>query len=187
MSRIGKQPVALPKGVKAEIAGQIIKVEGPKGKLERRIRPEIKAQMVDGEIVLSAIDANKGTVGRSVGAFHGLERALINNMVTGVSEGFTKELELIGVGYRADMTGTTLNLALGYSHPIDFPLPKGVKGTVIKEGREIFIRLEGCDRQLVGLTAARIRQLRKPEVYKGKGVRYRGEFIKLKPGKAGKK
>ena len=187
MSRIGKQPVALPKGVKAEIAGQLVKVEGPKGKMERRLRPEIRAQMVDGEIVLSTAATGKGSTGKSVSAYHGLERALVHNMVVGVSEGFTKELELIGVGYRADITGTTLNLSLGYSHPIDFPLPKGVKGTVIKEGREIFIKLEGCDRQLVGETAARIRQLRKPEVYKGKGVRYRGEFVKLKPGKAGKK
>ncbi len=185
MSRIGKQPVALPKGVKAEIAGQLVKVEGPKGKMERRLRPEIKAQMVDGEMVLSIDPAKEG--GREVRAFHGLERALVNNMVVGVSTGFVKELELIGVGYRAEMSGTTLNLALGYSHPIDFPLPKGVKGSVIKEGREIFIRLEGCDRQLVGETAARIRQLRKPEPYKGKGVRYRGEKIKLKAGKAGKK
>ena len=187
MSRIGKLPVAVPKGVKAEIAGQLIKIEGPKGKMQRNIRPEIKAQMVDGEIVLSTVASGKGTTGRAISAYHGLERALINNMVHGVSEGFVMELELIGVGYRAEISGTTLNLALGYSHPIDFPLPQGVKGSVVKEGREIFIKLEGCDRQLVGETAARIRQLRKPEVYKGKGVRYRGEFIKLKPGKAGKK
>ena len=118
---------------------------------------------------------------------HGTERALAQNMVVGVTQGFVKELDLVGVGYRADMQGTTINLALGYSHPIDFPLPAGVKGAVVKEGRDISIRLESADKALIGQVAAKIRSLRKPEVYKGKGVRYKGEQIKLKAGKAGKK
>lgn len=183
MSRIGRLPVTLPKGVKAEIAGQLLKVEGPKGKVERRIRPEVKVELANGELQFSR--ANDERASR---AFHGMERALVNNMVVGVAEGFSKELELIGVGYRADMAGSSmLNLALGYSHQIDFPLPPGVKGSVIKDGRQTFIRLEGIDKQLVGQVAAQIRSLRKPEPYQGKGVRYKGEVIKLKAGKAGKK
>ncbi len=183
MSRIGKMPITLPKGVKAELSGQLLKVEGPKGKLERKIRPEIKGEITDGKLVLSInSDSSK------VGAYHGLERALAQNMVVGVSEGFIKELELIGVGYRADMSGAkTINLALGYSHPIDFQLPAGIKAEVVKDGRQTFIKLEGVDRQLVGQVAAQIRSLREPEPYKGKGVRYKGEVIKLKAGKAGKK
>lgn len=182
MSRIGKKPVVIPKGVKAEVVGQLVKIEGPKGKLERKLRPEISARIVDGRILVAPLKESKAT-----NAFHGLERALLHNMVTGVSEGFAKELEVIGVGYRADIKGSTLNLALGHSHPIDFPLPKDVKGSVIKEGREIFIRLEGPDRQAIGETAAQIIRLRPPEPYKGKGVRYRGQVIKLKAGKTGKK
>jgi large subunit ribosomal protein L6 len=183
MSRIGRLPVTLPKGVKAEIAGQLLKVEGPKGKVERRIRPEVKVELANSELQFSR--ANDERASR---AFHGMERALVNNMVLGVAEGFNKELELIGVGYRADMTGSNmLNLALGYSHQIDFPLPQGIKGSVIKDGRQTFIRLEGIDKQLVGQVAAQIRSLRKPEPYQGKGVRYKGEVIKLKAGKAGKK
>lgn len=182
MSRIGKQPIVVPKGVKAIIAGQLLKVEGPKGKLEREIRPEISLKLDGEKIVLERANEEK-----SVRAFHGMERALVNNMVHGVMHGFEKELQLIGVGYRADSKGNTLNLALGYSHPIDFELPQGVKGTVIKEGRDVSIKLESVDKQLLGQTAARIRSLRKPEPYKGKGVRYKDEVIKMKAGKSGKK
>ena len=124
---------------------------------------------------------------QAVRAYHGMERALVHNMIVGVSQGFEKELQLIGVGYRADSKGNVLNLALGHSHPIDFELPAGVKGTVIKEGRDISIKLESSDRQLLGQTAARLRSLREPEPYKGKGVRYKGEVIKMKAGKSGKK
>ena len=120
-------------------------------------------------------------------AFHGMERALVSNMVHGVKEGFTRELQLIGVGYRADMKGQSLELGLGYSHPISFPVPKGVSASVIREGREIFVKLEGADKQQVGLVAAQIRSLRPPEPYKGKGVRYRDEQVRRKAGKAGKK
>lgn len=182
MSRVGKQPIALPKGVKAEISGQRIKVQGPKGSLQRDIRPEIKLELVDNNLVLTRRDEVQSTV-----AYHGLERALINNMVVGVSEGFTKELELIGVGYRADLKGKNLDLGLGYSHPIQFDVPEGLKAEVIKEGRQIFIKIEGADRQLVGQVAAKLRSLRAPEPYKGKGVRYKGEVVKIKAGKAGKK
>lgn len=182
MSRIGKLPISLPKGVKAVIAGQLLKVEGPKGKLERSIRPEI-ALKVEGEtIVLSRASDEK-----NVRAYHGMERALVNNMIMGVSQGFEKELSLIGVGYRADAAGKVLNLALGYSHPIDFPLPDGVKGSVIKDGRDIFVKLESADKQLLGQVAAKLRSLREPEPYKGKGVRYKEEVVKLKAGKSGKK
>ena len=182
MSRIGKVPVNVPQSVKAHIAGQLLKVEGPKGKLERSIRPEIKIELVDGKIVFTRIDDSK-----PARAFHGLERALVNNMVQGVDKGFEKELSLVGVGYRAEMKGDTINLALGYSHTIDFPLPKGVKGTLIKENRDTYIKLESADKQLLGQVAAEIRSLRAPEPYKGKGVRYRDEVVKTKAGKAGKK
>lgn len=182
MSRVGKQPIALPQGVKAVLAGQILKVEGPKGKLERSVRPEIEVKIQEKEIVL---DRREET--QSARAFHGMERALIHNMVHGVSQGFEKELSLIGVGYRADQKGSTLNLALGYSHTIDFELPEGVKGSVIKDGRDTFVKLESADRQLLGQTAANIRSLRKPEPYKGKGVRYRDEVVRTKAGKSGKK
>ena len=187
MSRIGRLPVDVPQGVKAEIEGaagsQLLKVQGPKGKLERRIRPEITVAMEEGKLVFSRTSDAKTTR-----AFHGLERALANNMVKGVSAGFVKELSLIGVGYRADMKGATaLDLALGYSHPIEFPLPTGVKGSVIKEGRDTFIRLESADKHMVGQVAAQIRSLRPPEPYKGKGVRYRDEVVRQKAGKAGKK
>jgi large subunit ribosomal protein L6 len=182
MSRIGKQPVTVPSGVKAIIAGQLLKVEGPKGKLERSIRPEITLKQEGSELILERKNDEK-----QVRAFHGLERALVHNMVKGVSTGFEKELQLIGVGYRAEQSGQTLNLALGYSHTIDFVLPAGVKGTIVREGRDVSIKLESADKQLVGQVAAQIRSLREPEPYKGKGVRYKDEVIKLKAGKSGKK
>jgi large subunit ribosomal protein L6 len=181
MSRIGKLPVELPKEVKATIAGQLLKVEGPKGKLEREIRPEISIKMVDNTIVVERLNETK-----QARAFHGMERSLVNNMVVGVSQGYSKELSLIGTGYRADLNKNTFNLALGYSHTIDFPLPEGVIGSVIKENRDTFIKLESANKQLVGQVAAQIRELRPPEPYKGKGVRYRDEVVKIKAGKAGK-
>ena len=181
MSRIGKQPIELPDGVKVAISGSMVTIEGPKGKLEREIRQEISIEQQDKTLVLAR---NEET--QAARAFHGLERSLISNMVTGVSQGFSKELELIGVGYRADMKGTVLNLGLGYSHDINYQLPEGIKGSVLKEGRDVFVKLEGVDKQLVGQTAAKIRGLRPPEPYKGKGVRYRGEQVRRKAGKAGK-
>ena len=182
MSRIGKQPIVVPKGVKAIIAGQLLKVEGPKGKLEREIRPEISAKLEGETIVLTRKNDDKQSR-----AFHGMERALVHNMAHGVAHGFEKELQLIGVGYRADSKGDVITLALGHSHTIDFTLPALVKGSVIKEGRDISIKLESIDKQLLGQVAAQIRSLRPPEPYKGKGVRYKGEVIKMKAGKSGKK
>jgi large subunit ribosomal protein L6 len=183
MSRIGKLPIEVPKSVTATIAGQLLKVEGPKGKLSREIRPEIKA-VLDGSKLTFEVLTESG----QANAFHGLERSLAANMIKGVSDGFVKELSLIGTGYRADQAGpTTLNLALGYSHAIDYEVPAGVKATVVKENRDVFIKLESSDKQLLGQVAAQIRSLRPPEPYKGKGVRYKDEVIKLKAGKAGKK
>ena len=181
MSRIGKLPVEVPAGVKIAIVGQLLKVEGPKGKLEREVRPEIAIEFANNEISFKRVEDSK-----EARAYHGLERALCSNMVTGVSAGYEKQLSLLGTGYRADMQKDTINLALGYSHPIDFPLPVGVKGTVIKENRDTDIKLESADKQLLGQTAAQIRALRAPEPYKGKGVRYRDEVVKTKAGKAGK-
>jgi len=183
MSRVGKLPIELPKSVTATLAGQVLKVEGPKGKLSRSIRPEIKAVIDGTNLTFEVLTAT----GQS-NAFHGLERSLAANMVKGVSDGFVKELSLIGTGYRAEQVGgNDLNLALGYSHTIDYKVAEGVKATVVKEGREVFIRLESADRQLLGQVAAQIRALRPPEPYKGKGVRYKEEVVKLKAGKAGKK
>ena len=182
MSRVGKQPIQIPSGVKAVIAGQLLKVEGPKGKLSREVRPEITVTEEAGSLQINIKEDTKQS-----NAFHGMERALIANMVKGVSEGFVKELSLIGTGYRADQAGKNINLALGYSHPIDFEVPEGVKATVVKENRDVFIKLESADKQLVGQVAARIRDLRAPEPYKGKGVRYKDEVVKTKAGKTGKK
>ena len=181
MSRIGKMPVELPQGVKAEMAGQTLSVSGGNGKLERVISSEVSVAIEDGQIVLSRKDDSKKSR-----AFHGMERSLINNMVEGVSKGFEKQLQLIGVGYRADAKGKNLELGLGYSHPITFEVPEGIKASVLKEGREIFVKIEGPDKQQVGQVAAQIRSLRPPEPYKGKGVRYRDEQVRRKAGKAGK-
>lgn len=182
MSRIGKQPVVLPKGVKAEVVGQLIKVEGPKGKLQREVRPEITVKIEDGKIIFQ-----RGSDDKKIRAYHGLERALVHNMVEGVTNGFEKQLALVGVGYRAEEKGKDLVFNLGHSHPIEFKLPAAVKGSLLREGRDTFVKLESIDKQLLGQIAAEIRSLRAPEPYKGKGVRYRGEVVKTKAGKAGKK
>ncbi len=186
MSRIGKVPVGIPKGVKAIIAGQLLKVEGPKGKLERSLRPEISAKVEGETIVFTRKEETQ-----QARAFHGLERSLAQNMVKGVATGFEKTLQLIGVGYRADAVGKTLTLALGYSHTIDFVLPEGIVGTVIKEGRDTAIKLESANKELLGQVASKIRMLRPPEPYKGKGILYvvdgQLEKIKRKAGKSGKK
>ena len=181
MSRIGKLPVAIPQGVKAIISGQLLKVEGPKGKLERELREEVQIKEDAGNLILERKDDSKPAK-----AFHGMERALVNNMVEGVSVGFVKELNLIGVGYKADISGNKIVLNLGYSHPIDFMVPDGVKASMVKEGKDTFIKLESANKQLVGQVAAQIRSLRPPEPYKGKGVRYRNEYVRRKAGKAGK-
>lgn len=179
MSRIGKQPIPVPAGVKVDIKGQQIAVTGSKGTLKMEIRPEIEVVIKDNEIVVNALDES-----RKVNAFRGLFRSLVNNMVVGVVEGFKKVLVIEGVGYKASVAGSNLTLNVGYSNPVDFTLPKEVTATI--EGANKIV-LESIDKELLGLTAAQIRQIRKPEPYKGKGIRYEDEHIVRKVGKAGAK
>jgi len=179
MSRIGKMPVTLPKGVKVEIQGTRIKVTGSKGTLERNIRPEIAIEQQENELVCKP----KGG-GRQVAAYWGLTRTLVRNMVTGVDQGFTKVLAVEGVGYRAAAEGSKLTLNVGYSNPVQFALPAGVSAAVDKSNN---ITISGIDKELVGQTAATIRDIRKPEPYKGKGIRYADEHIVRKAGKSGAK
>lgn len=177
MSRIGKQPIDLPSGVKVEIQGTHIKVTGSRGVLERDIRPEIEIKQDGDQLVVSP----KGTSKR-IQAFWGMTRSLVNNMIVGVDKGFQKKLIVEGVGYRAKVERSTLTLSVGYSNPVDFQLPDGIAADVDKNN---VITLDGIDKELLGLTAARIRQVRKPEPYKGKGIRYEDEYIARKVGKAG--
>ncbi len=180
MSRIGKAPITVPKGVTVDLKGNDVKVKGPKGELARTIRPEIAIKMEDDKVVLSTI--NDDRMSRSL---HGLSRTLVANMVKGVSDGFDKVLEMTGVGYRATMDGKKLILALGYSHPVEIDPPQGLE---IAVGKGNVITVSGIDKQAVGDLASFIREKRPPEVYKGKGVRYKGEVIRRKAGKAaGKK
>ncbi len=181
MSRIGKLPIEVPSGVNVTIQGATISVKGPKGTLSREIHPLATVKQEGNTLIVTRKDDTKASK-----AIHGLTRALVNNMVVGVSEGFRKELLVIGVGYKVEEKGGKLILHLGYSHPIDFPLPKGITAKVERQ-KEIKITLEGYDKELLGLTAARIRALRPPEPYKGKGVLYGGEVIQRKAGKAAAK
>jgi large subunit ribosomal protein L6 len=177
MSRIGKEPITLPSGVKVVIKGSHVKVTGGKGTLERDIRPEIELKQEGDQLIVSP----KGTSKR-VMAFWGLTRSLVNNMVIGVESGFQKKLIVEGVGYRAKVQKALLTLSVGFSNPVEFQLPKGITADVDKNN---LITLDGIDKELVGLTAARIRQVRKPEPYKGKGIRYENEHIVRKVGKSG--
>ena len=179
MSRIGKLPIELPSGVKVNLRGLEIEVSGTKGTLKRELPSGVKVEVTDGNIAVSPADAS-----RKARALHGLTRTLINNMVVGVTNGYSKVLEISGVGYRADVKGDTLNLSLGYSHPIAFKLPKGIEAAVDKQNR---ITLTGIDKELLGLTAAQIRDFRRCEPYKGKGIRYADEVVRRKVGKAGVK
>lgn len=179
MSRIGTKPVVIPDGVTATPRRGAIEIKGPKGSLEVTVPEGIKAVLEDGTVVVSRQSEEK-----RIKSFHGLTRSLINNSVIGVSEGFTKVLRITGTGYKADLLGRAgLRFSLGYSHPVDFALPQGIEATV--EERGTLLSLHGIDKQLVGETAARIRKIRPPDSYKGKGVRYEGEKLRLKPGKAG--
>ena len=176
MSRIGKKPIELPEKVKLNISGDgAVNVEGPKGKLAWTLPKQIKARVDGKQIVVERSDET-----RQVRALHGLSRALINNMVTGVTTGFTKDLEIQGVGFKAAVQGQTLNLSLGFSHPINFPIPAGIKITCSEPTK---IKIEGSDKHLVGQVAADIRAYYPPEPYKGKGVRYTGELVRRKEGK----
>jgi large subunit ribosomal protein L6 len=179
MSRIGKKPIVIPKGVQVEVNGHEVKVKGPKGELKRTVTGEVSLTLENGQLVVTrASDA------RTVRALHGTTRALLQNMVTGVSEGFTKSLQVEGVGYRAEMKGKQLVMALGFSHPVVVDPPAGIAFAVDEKTRGITV--SGIDRELVGQVTANIRAWRPPEPYKGKGLRYLGEQIKRKAGKAGK-
>jgi large subunit ribosomal protein L6 len=176
VSRIGKLPVAIPNGVKVAVDSNAVRVEGPKGKLQTSI-PQGVAVKVDGNVVR----VERANDDRKIRALHGLTRKLIANMAQGVSGGFTRVLDINGVGYRAEVKGQEIHMTLGYSHPVVFPLPAGVSAAV---ERQVIITLSGADRQVLGETAAKIRELRGPEPYKGKGIKYREEVIKRKAGKA---
>ncbi len=179
MSRIGKKPIAIPKGVAVKIEGNTVAVQGPKGKLDTPLPAGIQVEQRDGHIV--AIRQND-----SQSAIHGLARALVNNAVEGVTKGWVRELEIVGIGYRAEMKGKSLVVFnLGYSHPIEYPLPSGVEAVV--DPKQTRITLTGIDRQKVGQVAAEMRALRPPDPYKNKGVRYVGERLKKKVGKTGAK
>jgi len=181
MSRIGKQPISIPSGVTVSVSAEnIVTVKGSKGELKEAINRDIVVEVKDGQVNLS-----RPTNQIRHRAMHGLYRALIANMVKGVTEGFKKDLELVGVGYKAANTGNVLDLALGYSHNIIFEIPKELKVTTVTEkGQNPKIFLEGVDKQLIGQVAAKLRSLRKPEPYKGKGVKYIGEQLRRKAGKA---
>lgn len=179
MSRIGKLPIALPQGVTVTINKNSIVVKGPKGELNRDFPPEIEVKQEDGQLVVT-----RSSDHRTHRAKHGLVRALLNNMVVGVSDGFKRELHIEGVGYRAGLKGEDLELNVGYSHPVVFEPPEGISFELDKSGRELAV--VGIDKELVGEIAARIRRTRPPEPYKGKGIRYVGERVRRKAGKAGK-
>ena len=179
MSRIGKKPIPLPKGVTVTIAPRVVEVQGPKGKLRQMVPPGIAFAQEDGTLVAS-LERDDDTLRK----FHGLARSLVANAVTGVTDGFKKELDIVGVGYRAELKGKQVHFALGYSHPVVFDIPTGIDVTVDKQTH---IVVTGADRQLVGQVAANIRRLRKPDPYKQKGVRYTGEVLKKKVGKTGAK
>lgn len=180
MSRIGNAPITIPKGVKVAVQGQQIAVEGPKGKLSFEV-PDPISFSIEAEV----ISFKRPNDQRNVRALHGMARAMTNNMVVGCSTGFVKTLEIVGVGYRAAVKGNNVDLTLGFSHPVSYPLPAGVKAEVDKEGK---LHLSSADKALLGSVAADIRRYRPPEPYKGKGIRYQGETIIRKEGKArGKK
>ena len=175
MSRIGKRPVPLPAGVTATTEGSTLSVKGPKGTLSLQMRDEIRYDISEGQISVQPGNATK-----QARAFWGMQRTLVQNLVTGVSEGFTKVLEITGVGYRAAAQGKKLNMKLGYSHDVDIAIPEGLE---VKTPDATTVEISGIDRQKVGQLAAEIRRWRKPEPYKGKGIKYRGEYIFRKEGK----
>ncbi len=180
MSRVGKMPIAIPKGVDVRAEGQYVRVKGPKGELSNRIPPGLTVAVDGGQIRIARENDEK-----QQRAFHGLLRSLVANSVEGVTKGFTKELEIVGVGYRAEVKGKSVVFSLGYSHPIDFPVPEGIAVAVdAKAGK---LTVTGADRQKVGQTAAEIRKLRIPDPYKAKGIKYANEVIRRKVGKAGGK
>lgn len=184
MSRVGKAPISLPANVQINVSkGNLVTVKGPKGELQQQVDNDISIEIEDG-----VLNVKRPTDQKRHRSLHGLYRALINNMVQGVSEGYVKELELVGVGYRATSSGQLLELTLGFSHPIFFYLPQEVKVAASQEkGKNPIIRLESSDKQLLGQVAAKIRAMRKPEPYKGKGVKYTDEILRRKAGKSAAK
>lgn len=180
-SRTGKKPIPMPKGVTATVKDRSIEIKGPKGTLARTLPLNVSLKLDGGQIAVLP------TVGGRDGArFQGLARALLAGMVTGVADGYTRTLQLVGTGYRAELKGQTLNLALGFSHPIAFPLPKGIKCEIPGDSKGTILILTGSDKEAMGQTAAKIRGFRPPEPYGGKGVRYQGEKVREKAGKAAK-
>src|SRR5215216_495058 len=179
MSRIGKKPIVIPKGVKIDVKPGSVEIQGPKGKLQQPLPPGI-GFAVEGDQLTAATERQDPLLGK----FHGLARSLVANAVRGVTEGFKKELDIVGVGYRAELKGKQVHFALGYSHPVIFDIPSGIDIAVDKQTH---ITVTGVDRQLVGQVAANIRQMRRPDPYKQKGVRYTGEVLKKKVGKTGAK
>jgi large subunit ribosomal protein L6 len=175
VSRIGKKPIDIPQGVKVRVEGALVSADGPKGKLSQPIPEGLSANLEDSRLlILRSSDA------RTMRALHGLTRSLVANMVNGVKDGFERRLEIVGIGYRAQLQGRVLQLALGFSHPVIFPLPEGITADV---ERQVAITLRGADKALLGQTAAKLRALRKPDPYKGKGIRYAGEVVRKKVGK----
>lgn len=176
MSRVGNQPIAIPSGVTVDIKDDVILVKGPKGQLSQARVPHVDLAIEDGNLVFK-----RTTEATQARANHGMIRSLVRNMVTGVTSGFTKNLEVVGIGYRADVKGKKLVLNLGYSHPVEYPVPEGIE---VKVDKNTKISVSGIDKQQVGQVAAVIRDFRKPDHYKGKGVRYEGERVRLKAGKS---
>ena len=179
MSRIGKKPVTLPKGVAVEIQGNTVAVKGPKGELRRTLHTEMQVALADGQVTVSRPSEEKRHK-----ALHGLSRTLVQNMVDGVSKGFSKTLEIQGVGYKAEAKPYGVNLIVGYSHPVKYEAPKGIK---ISVENNTVVKVEGADKEVVGQVAAELRSVRPPEPYKGKGIRYQGEQVRRKAGKTGAK
>jgi large subunit ribosomal protein L6 len=179
MSRIGKKPITIPKGVTIKVLDRAVEVQGPKGKLTQAFPPGISFELADGHLL-----ARRATEDPALGKFHGLARSLVANAVAGVTAGFKRELDIVGVGYRAEVKGKQIVFALGYSHPVVYDIPTGIDVLIEKQTH---ITVTGVDRQLVGQVAANIRRLRKPDPYKQKGVRYTGEVLKKKAGKTGAK
>jgi large subunit ribosomal protein L6 len=175
MSRIGKKPIAIPSGVTVAVEGSLVRAQGPRGALSQPVPSGLSVMMKDNQLLVSRASDH-----RSVRALHGLTRSLMANMVSGVKDGFERKLEIVGIGYRAQLQGKAIQLALGYSHPVLFALPDGVSAEIDKQ---TLITLRGADKALVGQTAARLRDLRRPDPYKGKGIKYADELVRRKVGK----
>jgi large subunit ribosomal protein L6 len=181
-SRVGKRPIALPKGVTVTVNNGKVDVKGPKGQLSRPLTPNVKVKTENNEVAITPT-----VEGRDGARFQGLARSIINGMVEGAATGYTKTLQLVGTGYRAEVKGKVLNLALGFSHPINFPIPEGITVTIPGDSKGTIVILTGADKEKMGQTAAKIRGFRPPEPYGGKGVRYQGEKVREKAGKAASK